>query len=150
MFLLSILISKFVYKFLNKKENKEIKVVPSEVSIHDFLRVQLEKGTTTSKSIVELKTRLLIAIGEYEKIPENGRSENEGTTGTTQKTDIEIFKEFILENAGKDGKIPSVEEVTEKTGLSRKQQLNLKAKLLEEGFLYKVNERTYKLNEVAS
>lgn len=147
---LSILTSEFVYRFLKKKENKENKVVPFEVSIHEFMRVQLEKGTTTPKPIAELKTRILIAIGEGQEIPENGEVENEGTTGTTQKTDIERFKKFILENAGKDGKVPSVEEVKERTGLSRKQQRNLKTKLLEEGFLYKVNERTYKLNEVAS
>lgn len=150
MLTLLIFTNKYVRRFLNKQANKEIKVVPSEMSIHDFLRVQLEKGTTTSKSIIELKTRLLIAIGEYQKTPENVGSENEGTTGTTQKTDLERFKDFILENAGEDGKVPSVEEVKERTGLSRKQQLNLKIKLLEEGFLYKVNERTYKLNEVIS
>jgi len=147
---LLILTSEIVYRFLNKKENKENKVVPSGMSIHDFMRVQLEKGTTAPRSIIELNTRILIAIGEGQKNPENVGSENEGTMGTTQKSDIERFKDFILENAGKDGKVPSVEEVKERTGLSRKQQLNLKTKLLEEGFLYKVNERTYKLNEVTS
>jgi hypothetical protein len=87
---------------------------------------RFEKGTVLA--FKENRDKMDAKKGEYEKIPENGRSKNEGTTGTTQKTDIEIFKEFILENAGKDGKIPGVEEVTEKTGLSRKQQLNLKAK----------------------
>jgi len=147
---LSILTSEIVRRFWNKKVNKENKVRPIEGSIHEFMRVQLEKGTTTSKAVIELKRRLLKAIGEDEKIPENGESENEGLMGLTQKTNIEIFKEFILEYTGKDGKVPSEKEVTEKTGLSRKQQKNIKTKLLEEGFLYKVNERTYKLNEVVS
>jgi len=150
MFLLSILTSKIVYKILKKKGNKENKVVPMEGTTTKFDWAQLIEGTTISNEAIELKRRILIAIGEDEKTLENEESENEGTTGTTQKTDIEIFKEFILKNAGKDGKISSVEEVTERTGLSKKQQVNLKAKLLEEGFLYKVNERTYKLNEVTS
>ena len=71
MLTLLILTNKYVRRFLNKQAKQEIKVVPSEMSIHDFLRAQLEKGTSTPKPIIELKTRLLNACGEGQKIPEN-------------------------------------------------------------------------------
>jgi len=141
------LTNSFVYRILKKKEKQEIKVVPSEMSIHDFLRGQLEKVTSTPRSIIELKERILNAIGEGQKSGENGESENEGTSGTTQKTDLEIFKEFLTENFRKDGKMPEVEVIKEKLGLSKNRQAKLKNDLVDIGFLYKENARVFKMNQ---
>ena len=150
MFLLSILTNKFVYKFLNKKEKKEIKVATPEISIHDFMRLQLDNVASVSRPIIELRRRLLIACGEYENMPENGEFENDVANVASQKTDIERFKEFLVEYSSKNGKLPAEKIIEKDLNLTRRQQQLLKTKLLEEGFLYKVNERTYKLNEVAS
>ena len=87
-------------------------------------------------------------VEKGKKYPKTRESENEGTSGTTQKTDLEIFKEFLVENSRKDGKMPEVEEIKEKIGLVEKQQAKLKNDLVDKGFLYKENERTYKINEV--
>jgi hypothetical protein len=146
MILFSTLTSSFVYRFLKRKTIKENKVVPLVVPCNSFVWAQLEKGTTLSNAAVELTERLLISIGEGQKSTENWGNENEGTSGTTQKTDLEKLKEFLVECSGKDGRIPDVEVIKEKLGLSKKQQVKLKKDLHDQGFLYKENERVYKLN----
>ena len=141
-----ILTSEIVRKFWNKKVNKENKVRPIEGFNNCFDWAEHIKGLTISKQVTELRTRLLLAIGEPEKIPENGGSENEGLMGLTQKTNVEKLKRFIQQNTDENGNLPSVKAIEECTGLTEKQQKNIKKKLHEDGFLYKENERVYKLN----
>jgi hypothetical protein len=140
------LTNNFVYKFLKKQLKIENKVVPSKGANDSFDWVQAINGTSISKQVIELRTRFLIAIGEDEKIPENEEIENKGTKGTNEKTDMERFKKFLLENSDKNGKLPAEKLIDESLNLSRKQQQNLKTKLLEEGFLYKNEGGHYRLN----
>jgi hypothetical protein len=140
------LTNNFVYKFLKRKTNKENKVVSPDNTQSDFIMTQLENDTTLSTALIELRERLLTAIGEGQKNTENEGIEKNDTSDTTQKMSIEKFKEFLIENSGKDGKIPAEKEIEWNLKLSRRQQRTLKTKLHEEGFLYKENERVYKLN----
>ena len=146
MFLFSTLTSSFVYKFLKRKTNKENKVVSLGSTQSDFITTQLENDTTLSIALVELRERLLTAIGEGQKNTENKGVEKNDTSDTTKKINIEVFKNFLIENSGKDGKIPSEKEIEWNLKLSKRQQRTLKTQLFEEGFLYKENERIYKIN----
>ena len=113
MILFSTLTSNFVYRFLKRKTIKGNKVVPLVVPCNSFVWAQLEKGTTLSNAAVELTERLLMSIGEGQKSVENGESENEGTSGTTQKTDLEKLKEFLI----KYSLIPLIPLITSRLNL---------------------------------
>lgn len=143
---LLILTSEIVRKFWNKKVKKENKVVLSDSTIDDFLTTQLKNSTTPSKAVIELRTRLLKAIGEGEKIPENDGNEKNSTTSTTQKTNVEMLKDFLIKNSMENGNLPGTQEIINGTKLTKVQIRIAKTKLLETGELYKENDRVLKLN----
>ena len=140
------LTNRFVYKFLKKQVKKENKVRTTEGSNNDFKWDEHIKGLTISNEVIELRRRFLLAIGEDENSQENDTSGNEGLMGLTQNTNFEKLKEFIQKNLDENGILPSVKLIEEGTELTEKQQKNIKKKLFEAGYLYKENERVYKLN----
>jgi hypothetical protein len=141
MLTLLIFTNKYVRKFLNKKAKQEIKVVPSEMSIHDFLALHLENVASTPRPIIELNTRILTAIGEGQKIPENGGFENE----VANVANLEKLKKYIMEQNNEDGKLPAEKIIEKDLNLTRRQQQLLKNKLEQDGFIYKDNGR-YRVN----
>jgi len=141
-----ILTSEIVRRFWNKKVNKGNKVGVSNNLTNEIDITQLINNLTISKQVTELRTRLLLAIGEPEKIYENGGAEKNNLTPLTQKSNEEILKDFLLTKIGKDGKLPSEKEMIEETGLSEEQLKIAKKNLTTSGFLYKENARVLKLN----
>ena len=141
------LTSEIVYKFWNKKVNKENKVGVSNNLTDGIDITQLINNLTVSNAVIELRTRLLLAIGEPEKIYENGETEKNNLTPLTQKSNEEILKKFLMTKVGKDGKLPSEKEMIDETGLSEEQLKIAKKNLTINGFLYKENARVLKMNK---
>ena len=141
-----ILTSEIVHRFWNKKVNKGNKVVRSDLTTSNYVTTQLENLPTISNAVIELRTRLLLAIGEPEKIGETGGSEKKRTSLTSQKSNEEILKDFLIKNAGKNGKLPSEKIIISTTKFTKWQLRDAKIKLIESGFLKQVNSRVLKLN----
>lgn len=146
MFSVLTLTSSFIYKFLKKKENKAKKVGVSHPLTQEIDIPQLINALTVSKQVTELRTRLLSAIGEDEKIQEFETDKKNTLSSLTQKNNKEKLKEFLIEKVGKDGKLPSEKDMIEETGLTEDQLKTAKNKLIKIGFLYKENARVSKLN----
>ncbi|HML05382.1 MAG TPA: hypothetical protein VK426_06395 [Methanobacterium sp.] len=140
------LTSEIVYKLWNKKVNKENKVGTLDVPTSDYVMSQLESVPTISNAVIELRTRLLLAIGEPEKICENGGSEKNVPHVPNQKSNEEILRLFLIENTGKNGKLPAEKVIMNATGLTERQLRDAKTKLIESRFLKQVNSRVLKLN----
>jgi hypothetical protein len=146
MFLVSILTSEFVYRFLKKKENKENKVGSSSDLTNDSIVTQLESDLTISNAVIELRSRFLTAIGGYEKYQENETPEKNDLSDLTFESNEEKLKGFILKNNRKNGNLPSEKEMILGTGLSDTQIRRAKEKLISNGFLIRINSRVLKVN----
>jgi len=146
MFLVSILTSEFVYRFLNKKENKGNKVRSSSDLTNDSIVTQLESDLTISNAVLELRSRFLNAIGGYEEYYENETFEKNDLSDLTFESNEEKLKKFLTENNGKNGNLPSEKEMILGTGLSDTQIRRAKEKLISSGFLIRINSRVLKVN----
>jgi len=146
MFLVSILTSEFVYRFLKKKENEENKVGSSSDLTNDSIVTQLESDLTISNAVLELRSRFLNAIGGYEEYYENETFEKNDLSDLTFESNEEKLKKFLTENNGKNGNLPSEKEMILGTGLSDTQIRRAKEKLISSGFLIRINSRVLKVN----
>jgi hypothetical protein len=136
----------------NFETNKIVKNVTGNKQNNDLITVKNKECykkshiiKTPSKEVIEITKELKNKIGISQKNPDICLSKKSNTNIESEK--YILFKKFIIENSGNDGKIPNANSIEMGLKITRKEREELQEIALKENLLIAVSERKKIINK---